>query len=222
MTRTTEPPPPDTGYAAYTPRLLRVYDTVVLRLSNRLLWKCPASILLAQYDDFIAPVHLDVGPGTGFFLDRCAFPVERPELTLVDANHHVLEYASRRLARYRPTTVHADIRQPVPLPGGRYGSVALSYVLHCLPGTMAGKRNVFENLRPLLQPDGVVFGSTILGRSPAHTRRSAAVQRLYNQRGLFGNADDDLEGLQAALASSFARFQVDTRGTVALFAGWVS
>jgi SAM-dependent methyltransferase len=206
----------------YTRRLLRVYDTLVLGLSNRLLWRCPARLVAAQYDALVAPVHLDVGPGTGYFLDHCTFPVERPQVTLVDANPHVLEHASQRLARFRPTVLQADIRESLALPPGHFGSIALGYVLHCLPGSMAAKRNALQNLAPLLQLDGVLFGSTILGISPAHTRRSKAILRLYNRRGIFGNAHDDLDGLHAALASSFPRYEVETHGGVALFAGWMS
>ncbi len=114
----------------------------------------------------------------------------------------------------------ADLRQPVPLPTGSFGSIGLSYVLHCLPGPMSAKGDVLANLRALLRPGVVLFGSTIPGRSPAHTRRSRAIQRLYNRRGIFGSADDDLEGLRAALNSTFSRHGLHTRGTVALFAAW--
>lgn len=222
MTTPTEVSPFDAGWGAYTPALLRTYDAVVLGLSNRLLWRCPARIPREQYDTFVSSVHLDVGPGTGYFLDRCTFPVAAPKITLVDANPNVLAHAGKRLARYAPTLVQADIRDPLPLPPQHFESIGLGYVLHCLPGTMSAKRTVLANLATLLQPDGVLFGSTILGRSPAHTRRSSAVQRLYNRRGIFGNRDDDVDTLRAALDSVFARHDLDVHGTVAVFAARVA
>jgi SAM-dependent methyltransferase len=221
MTTTTELPP-DAGWAAYTPALLHAYDAVVLGASNRVLWRCPAGTLREQYDAFASSVHLDVGPGTGYFLDRCTFPVAHPQITLLDANPDVLAYAAKRLARYGPTTVQADIRKPLPLPERHFESIGMGYVLHCLPGAVSTKRAVLANLATLLRSNGVLFGSTILGRSPAHTRASTVVQRLYNRRGIFANVDDDLGTLRSVLGSVFARHELATHGTVAVFAGHVS
>jgi hypothetical protein len=41
--------------------------------------------------------------------------------------------------------------------------------------------------------------------------------RLYNSRGIFHNADDDLTGLSEQLASHFAHHRLTVRGCVALF-----
>jgi SAM-dependent methyltransferase len=221
MATTTELPP-DAGWAAYSPALLRAYDAVVLGVSNRVLWRCPAGTLREQYDAFVSSVHLDVGPGTGYFLDRCTFPVAHPQITLLDANPDVLAYAAKRLARYGPTTVQADIRRPLPLPERYFESIGMGYVLHCLPGAVSTKRTVLANLATLLRSNGVLFGSTILGRSPAHTRASKVVQRLYNRRGIFANVDDDLGTLRSVLGSVFARHELAIHGTVALFAAHVS
>lgn len=221
MTTTTELPP-DAGWAAYSPALLRAYDAVVLGVSNRVLWRCPAGTLREQYDAFVSSVHLDVGPGTGYFLDRCTFSVAHPQITLLDANLDVLACAAKRLARYGPTTVQADIRKPLPLPERHFESIGMGYGLHCLPCAMSTKRTVLANLATLLRSNGVLFGSTILGRSPAHTRGSKVVQRLYNRRGIFANVDDDLDTLRSVLGSVFARHELAIHGTVAVFAAHVS
>jgi SAM-dependent methyltransferase len=115
---------------------------------------------------------LDVGPGTGFLLDRCRFPVTRPELTLLDANPAVLTYAARRLARYIPTTIEADVRLPLSLGDARFDSIGLSYVLHCIPSSMADKTRILAGLAGLLSPGGVLFGSTILADGVDHCRRA--------------------------------------------------
>ena len=65
------------GQAVYRPWVLYAYDLYVLKLSCSLAWRCPASELLEQYNRLISGKHLDVGVGTGYFLDRCRFPVER-------------------------------------------------------------------------------------------------------------------------------------------------
>jgi hypothetical protein len=72
------------GQAVYTARTLRAYDAVVVKLSNSLVWRCPARRILAQYNRHVSVAHFDVGPGTGYYLGRCRFPGEAPEITLLD------------------------------------------------------------------------------------------------------------------------------------------
>jgi len=65
------------GQAIYTPRMLYFYDLRVLAASNRWIWKCPTSRLLAHYDRHVSGNHLDVGVGSGYFLARRHFPRRR-------------------------------------------------------------------------------------------------------------------------------------------------
>jgi ubiquinone/menaquinone biosynthesis C-methylase UbiE len=41
--------------------------------------------------------HIDLGPGTGYFVEQAAPPLDT-EITLLDPNPHVLKRASKRLA----------------------------------------------------------------------------------------------------------------------------
>ena len=205
------------GQAVYTARTLRGYDAVVVKLSNSLVWRCPARTILAQYDRHISDAHLDVGPGTGYYLDRGR---ARGDITLLDPNPDVLRYAAHRLARYAPATKAADVLKPIDLEPGSFRSAALSYVLHCLPGDIDSKAVAFEHLIPLVEPGGVIFGTTILGRGVEHNRLARALMRAYNRKGIFSNLDDDRERLERCLADRFGRFELEVSGSVALFAGW--
>ena len=97
----------------------------------------------------------------------------------------------------------------------------MSYVLHCLPGTIDAKAVVFDHVLPLVEPGGVVFGATILNEGVRHTRIGRTLMRVYNRKGIFSNLHDDLAGLERALSRRFDRYEVDVAGAVALFAGWV-
>jgi SAM-dependent methyltransferase len=209
------------GQAVYTPRTLRAYDAVVVKLSNSLVWRCPAGTILAQYDRHVSSAHLDVGPGSGYYLDRCRFPDESPDITLLDANLDVLRYAARRVARYEPRTQAADVLKPIRLDRASFGSVGLSYVLHCLPGDIDAKAVVFDNLAPLLRPGAVIFGTTILGGGVDHPRLARALLRAYNRKGIFSNLQDNRHALEHALADRFSRYELDVAGGVALFAAWL-
>ena len=46
-----------------------------------------------------------------------------------------------------------------------------------------------------------------------------ALMRVYNQKGVFGNQNDSLSGLEQALGQSLTDVQVELRGVVALFSG---
>ncbi len=111
------------GAAVYTPALLRLYDVVVLGFSARVLWRCPTERVLGLYNRHVGARHVGVGVGTGYLLDRCEWPVERPQITLVDLSSSALEYAAQRIERYAPRTVRASVLDDVPLPTGTYDSV---------------------------------------------------------------------------------------------------
>jgi len=207
------------GQAVYTPRSLRLYDWLVLGISNRLIWKCPTRDLLRLYDDHVSANHLDVGVGTGYFLDKCRFPVAAPRVALLDLNPACLQAAAKRIGRYAPEVQQANVLEPLSIAGPLFDSVGINYLLHCLPGTLATKAVVFEHAAALLNPAGVLFGSTILGRG---VRRNWAARRLmgfYNQRRIFSNTDDDPETLQQALDAHFIDTSITMCGCVALFMG---
>ncbi len=211
--------PQDThaGQAVYTPFLLRLYNVVVLALSNRFAWKCPTKRQLAHYNQHISACHLDVGVGSGYYLYRCKFPVENPDITLMDANQNCLQYCQKLLARYQPTTIQADIYD-IPTLDARFASIGLNYVLHCLPGNFETKSKAIAQLLPLLQAEGVLFGTTILKTGAQPNCMARKLLNVYNQKGIFGNQQDDVVGLENLLKHYFHEVSVETMGLVAIFA----
>ncbi len=206
------------GAAVYSRFVLALYDLEVLGVELPVVFKCPARRILELYDANASERHLDVGVGTGWFLDRCRFPVARPELHLLDLNPNCLERTSRRIRRYAPVAHLGNVLEPLDPALPRFGSIGLSNLLHCLPGTMLEKERVFRNLRPLLRDGGVVFGATVLGRGVDGTGALyRATNRLYNRKRIFSNLEDGAEDLEAILARSFARHSVRTVGAMALF-----
>jgi hypothetical protein len=204
------------GQAVYSPKVLRNYDWMVLGLSNRLLWRCPTAELRRLYDRNVSDRHLDVGVGTGYFLDKARWPVTRPAITLADLNPNCLSAASARIARFAPQTVVANVLEPLPRLEP-FRSVGLCYLLHCVPGTISQKAIAFDHVSPLLEPGARVFGATIVQGNLPRSRIAQALMDLYNRKGIFSNASDTLEDLDAALRQRFRDVKVESRGTVALF-----
>ncbi|WP_321817442.1 MULTISPECIES: class I SAM-dependent methyltransferase [unclassified Paraburkholderia] len=206
------------GSAVYSSFVLKLYDAWVLAISNRWAWRCSTRrVLLPFYRQRVGKRHLEVGVGSGFYPAHADFSADQ-QVTLLDLNEHSLAATARRLDSRHVTQVVGDIMQPLPmLAGYRFDSIALFYLLHCLPGTMDGKAHVFAHLKSHLAPDGVLFGATVLGDSAGHNAFGRALVRIYNRKGIFDNRRDTLASLRLALSHHFADVSVEQNGVVALF-----
>ena len=206
--------------AAYNKVALMVYDLWVTHFSNRYVWRCPVEVHRDHYRKFIAKRHLEVGVGTGYYLSSATLR-EVNHVALLDPNPVCLAAAKRRVGSVSCATYCRDALLPISIPEEPFGSIGVSYLLHCLPGPLLNKALVFENLAPLLSDTGVVFGSTILGVEAAHNRLGRLLMRIYNSKGIFGNEDDRFEDLKTVLIRHFENVQVRQQGVVALFSASV-
>jgi SAM-dependent methyltransferase len=203
------------GQAGYNPVMLTIYDPWVIGFMSRAVLHVPIPRFVEHYRANLGDRHLDVGPGTGFFIAKVA-PPEGTEITLLDPNPHVLRRASRRIASLGPNVVEADVMKPLPV-SGPFDSAALSFVLHCLRGPDANKAIAIRNIADVLTPDGVFFGGTVLGLEERHTKAARAFLRAANRQGGFDNAGDTADGLRAILSKSFHDVAVETVGSAAMF-----
>lgn len=204
----------EAGAAVYSSAVLRVYDWFVLGFSNRRLWRCPTREILALYDRFVSADHLDCGVGSGYFLDRCRFPSAAPRLTLLDLSPTALAHCQRRLARYQPRTLPHNVLEPLPEPAA-FGSISLSYLLHCVPGALRDKAVIFDHLAAALAPGGAIFGATLLPEPPSRAARW--LMDTYNRKQIFSNRDDTLEDLRHALEQRFDEVALTQHGCGVLF-----
>lgn len=211
----------EAGQAVYSRRVLFIYDVWVLGVSSRWIWRCPSGDLLAAYDRHVSGNHLDVGVGTGYFLDKCRFPTESPRVALMDLNRNSLRASARRIGRYAPTCYQRNVAEPVAFSDPKFDSIGMNYLLHCMPGDLAEKSVVFDHLSALLNPGGVIFGATLLSEGVQRNAVAKRLMRLYNDKGIFSNVADSLEDLEEALSSRFSESQIQVRGAVALFWGRV-
>lgn len=210
------------GQAVYNSWTLKLYDLVVLGVSNRWIWRCPTSRLLEHYNRHVTDNHLDVGVGSGYFPDKCKFPSERPRVGLMDLNESSLRFAATRILRYSPSSFQCNVLEPIPQSirssvSTRFSSIAVNYLLHCLPGTIGSKSVVFDHLAELLIPDAVIFGSTLLSAGVSRTYLAKRLMNAYNARGIFSNEHDSLETLESELHKRFRTVSVEVVGCCAIF-----
>ena len=204
------------AHAIYTPFMLSIYDVLVHGLSNRFAWRCPTQQLIELYQTNLSANHLEAGVGTGFFLDR-AGGAGFDRLALLDINRHCLDRAAQRLARFKPTLHQVNLLAPIGIDLAPFSSVGLTYVLHCLPGSMSEKLIAVDHLRALTRDGGVVFGATILGSGVAPNAAARALLALYNSKGVFNNREDDIDALSDGLRRRFDEVDIRQVGLVALF-----
>lgn len=207
------------GQAVYTKETLRAYDFVVLGVSNRLLWKCPTQRLIEHYNKYVTANHLDVGVGTGYFLDRCRFPSSPPRVALMDLNQNTLDYASERIARYQPELYRHSVLEPIQIDAPKFDSVGLNYLLHCVPGSIESKAIAFDHLKALMNPNAVVFGATLLQGGVPRNWLAKRLMGFYVKKGIFANQADHLDGLTRELMTRFNDVTVEVVGCAALFFG---
>ncbi|CAG8903242.1 unnamed protein product [Penicillium salamii] len=150
------------GAWMYNRIMLSIYDMWVLGIVNTYAWHCPTkSIQLPFFQKHLSTRHLDIGPGTGYYLANAGIP-STTSVDVLDLNPNCLDDAKRALNRPGMTTFLADVLEPLPLKE-KYGSISAFYLIHCLPGPLERKMGLFRNLKGFLEEDGVVYGTTILG-----------------------------------------------------------
>jgi hypothetical protein len=79
------------------------------------------------------------------------------------------------------------------------------------------KAVAIRNIAAVLEPDGVLFGGTVLGTSAQHSRAARGVLRVFNRQGAFDNLGDTADGLREILEGSFRTVEVEVTRSIALF-----
>ncbi|GGW73001.1 class I SAM-dependent methyltransferase [Streptomyces xantholiticus] len=204
------------GQAVYLPWTLPLYDLVAFKINCRFLFRVPVSEVVAMFDRNVSPEHLDVGVGTGYFLDNCRTAPEQA-ITLVDLNEHSLRHAARRLARFEVRTVRANALEPLPLPKAAFGSASMNFLLHCVPGSIRQKAKVLDHVAACVRPGGRIFGATVLSKGVPVGAAARAVVPVWNWRGMMNNSEDSLGDLRTELAARFPSHKVSVHGCTALF-----
>ena len=202
----------------FTPNVRSPFTTGRYRFF-RVAWKCPlGGSCSTTVDAFRRTISTwESGPGTSWTAAGSSRLLHR--VALMDPNTNCLEVSSRRIDRYNPEVYEANVLEPIPFDVVKFDSVGLNYVLHCIPGDIATKAVVFENLKALMNPGGVVFGATLLHDGVRRIWLARQVMDRNNKHGIFTNVNDSLDGLRLALSQHFTDSAVEVVGCVGIFTG---
>ncbi|PTB62349.1 S-adenosyl-L-methionine dependent methyltransferase [Trichoderma citrinoviride] len=122
MSKPAAPPAQTAGSSTYTPFLLKLYDLVVLTISNSYAWHCSTTaVQLPLFRSSLGRRHLDVGVGTGYYPANALKASSSSaaaangngngnnktpcrEIVLLDLNPNTLDLAAARIAAATATT----------------------------------------------------------------------------------------------------------------------
>jgi SAM-dependent methyltransferase len=214
------PPPLPRGATSYSGWRLAIYDLWVLGVVNTYAWRCAtAKYLLPLFRNNVGAKHLDLGVGTGYYLQHAGIPTGT-HVALCDLSPTALEAARTRIPPGVEVgaIIEADVLQPLPT-DDRYDSASMFFLVHCLPGPVRRKTVVFEHIRRNLTPDGVLTGATVLGPRAGYAEGwfGALIRWFVVRDGIMDNADDDPESLVAALHENFETVETSIVGAVLLW-----
>jgi len=99
----------------------------------------------------------------------------------------------------------------------RHGPLAFATSSTAFRGAIRQKAVPFDHLSPLLASGAHVFGANIVQGNVPRSRPAQALMDLHTCEGMFSNARDTVEELDAALRQRFRGVKVGIKGTVAWF-----
>lgn len=205
------------GQGVYGKFTLSVYDKLVLGASCSWLWKCRAERMLDQYNTRVSDNHLDVGVGSGYFLDHCRFPSSSPRVVLMDLNESSLSFTAERIARYSPQVCRRNVLEDMSVNSEKFDSVGMNLLLHCVPGSLEYKGRIFDHCKEVMNDGAVLFGATIINVGTTPNFFARKLIDFYNKKGIFSNKTDSQELLRKQLEQRFSNVAVEVHGCIAMF-----
>ena len=175
--------------------------------------------ILEFYNQNVSDKHLDIGVGTGYFLDRGRFPSSTPQITLMDLNENSLEKTAKpAYSAIVRETYPRNVLEPIEIPdcGIRIDRIEFSAALSSWKH--GAKQVGIRESETLLRAGGVIFGTTILGAGGASQLawRHAYMQDLQ-LIGSFQQLRRSPRGFgRWTIKALFGRHEVTTRGCISI------
>lgn len=193
--------------------LLKFYDFVVYKFVSEKVWGFENEKLLDRHRKYLGTSHLEVGVGTGYVLKKVISSLN--QLTIMDLSEDCLEKAGERLSAKSPDLIRQNILEACKS-NTLFDSIALNYVLHCVPGGFRTKGFSFKNLKELMSEDAVIFGLSVVYHYQNNVLAKLALW-ILNKLGIFNNKSDSADELEAELNKYFRYVNVKVINSVIQF-----
>ena len=188
------------GQRLYSRLFLKIYDRV-FKLIVETIYGASVNTILKMYKLHASSNHLEIGVGSGMLPALAEFP-GNSNLTLMDINPNTFTITKERV-KFKFTTIQCyriNILEEIKLEK-KYQSIAMHFLIHCVPGSILEKRIIFENAIHLLEKGGTLFGSTVVYEVSLLNSFSKFIMLLLNKKGIYHNREDSLADLKEVLSS---------------------
>ena len=167
------------------------YDYFVNNINCKYVWKCDQRYIKKLYANNITNKHLEIGPGTGYFIKKYQFN----NLHLVDINQDILNNSEKNLYNNcQNIKIHnQNIFEYNNKINEDITSIGMSYVLHCVSNNLdISLDNLVDNIKTNNQI--TIFGSTVI----PNKKDIVAMTEIYtlNTFGIFNNINHNKEQLE--------------------------
>lgn len=194
-------------------KILPFYDKIVNDINCKYIWKCNKENIFKLYKKNIKKNHLEIGPGTGYFLKKYTFS----NLYLMDINKDILLFSKKELEKNNKNIkiYHHNIFQKK-LYLNNIDSIGINYVLHCIDGNLENKIELLhKNLRT--KKDVVIFGATVINIDKYQNSLAKIELDFLNYFGIFHNKEDNFENVIKYFEENKIEFYFEIIGNVFLF-----
>ena len=193
----------------FVSRTLQYYDVAVNEINCKFAWNCSKKNIENMYKKNIRKNHLEIGPGTGYFIKNYQFD----NLTLVDVNNEILQYNVKQQHTTKFVRKNLFLKDET-IDLLDYSSVGVNCVLHCVPGKLQEK---MENLiHSFHDKDILIFGGTVVN-DPSTDFLTNIQLKLLNKYGIFYNKEDYTENLIHFLEKKNYDYNIQKIGQMLLF-----
>ena len=169
---------------------IKIYDYLVNDINCKYAWRCDKKNIFNLYQNNLKSNHLEIGPGSGYFLYPENHNKKIDNLILMDINKPILDHSYNNLkSNYSNISCfnHNIFEKEIEL--NNINSVGINYVLHCVPGSLEEKFDkLVNNIKS--KNELIIFGSTVVNDYNKQTYLSDLELKLLNYYGIFNNNND--------------------------------
>lgn len=177
------------------------YDSIVNNINCTYSWRCPPHHVKQFYRNNLSKNHLEIGPGTSYFIKNTQFDT----LHLMDVNHDVLHFSATKMKNNSKYIYKIDhnifVPDSPPIFLKDIHSIGVNYVLHCVPHKLSDSiyfltKNIRTNTTYTL------FGTTVVPQSTQNILAYSQI-RLLNRYGIFHNRNHSVDDLSLYLSKNY-------------------
>tara|TARA_Y100000991_G_C21955959_1_gene342079 strand:+ start:513 stop:1394 length:882 start_codon:yes stop_codon:yes gene_type:complete len=192
--------------------IMKNYDFFVNHINCKYVWECDQRNIIDMYKKNIRSNHVEIGPGTGYFLKEHKFN----NLTLIDVNRDILLECKKNLEKNckNINIINKNVfEKNNKIALNNYDSLGINYVLHCVPNNLSiSVDNLINNIP---KKNYKIFGSTVIPNRNTYNLASLEIF-LLNKMKIFNNKTHTFNDIESYV-KKYLNYEIRRIGNSCLF-----